>query len=66
MWSQIPDQGWLATGYKGSPMPVQKILNMRIDIVDDELIVLKTLESFLNDLGHQVQTFSRGICLTSN
>jgi len=39
-------------------MPVQKILNMRIDIVDDELIVLKTLESFLNDLGHQVQTFS--------
>jgi DNA-binding NtrC family response regulator len=39
-------------------MPVQKILNMRIDIVDDELIVLKTLESFLNDLGHQVKIFS--------
>lgn len=55
--SRINDSVWEAGG-KGNPMPVQENLNMRIYIADDELIVLRTLESFLEDLGHQVRTFS--------
>lgn len=49
----------MADGYQEVVMMQnQKARRLRMLIVDEELIVRKTLESFLNDLGHEVETFA--------